>query len=134
VSASLIAPVRRPFRALAAVFIPETVQADGPTWERLEQIVSDALAARPPALQRQVLLFVKILDSLALARHGRRLATLDDARRAALVEGIASSRLLLFRRGVWGLRTLIQMGWYTQPAVQQSIGYRAAKAGWEARG
>ena len=133
-SASLIAPVRRPFRALAAVFIPETAQADEPTWLRLEEIVSDALAARPPALQRQVLLFVRILDSLSLVRRGHRLASLNEEKRRSLVEGIASSRSLLLRRGVWGLRTLVQMGWYAQPTVQQSLGYRADRSGWEVRG
>jgi hypothetical protein len=78
------------------------------------------------------LLFVKVLDSLALLRHGRRLPALDDAKRKSLVESIASSRLLLLRRGVWGLRTLVQMGWYGQPEVQRSLGYRANAAGWEA--
>jgi hypothetical protein len=79
-----------------------------------------------------VLLFLRILDGMSRVRYGRGLATLDPARRASLVEGIATSRLLLFRRGVWGLRTLVQMGWYAQPEVQRAIGYRAAAAGWEA--
>ena len=131
-SDSLLAPVRRPFRALATVFIPETAQADESAWQSLERIVADALATRPPALRRQVVLFVRLLDSYALLRHSRRLSALDDAKRRALVESIATSRLLLFRRGVWGLRTLVQMGWYGQPDVQRSLGYRASAAGWEA--
>jgi len=132
VSDSLLASVRRPFRALATVFIPETAQADESAWQPLEQIVADALAARPPALARQVLLFIRILDGISLARHGRRLGSLDPAARTRLVEGIATSRVLLLRRGVWGLRTLVQMGWYGQPEVQRSLGYRASAAGWEA--
>lgn len=129
----LLAPVRSPFRALATVFVPETGDIDEPSWSRLEAIVTGALATRPPALQRQVVLFVKILDILALVRHGGRLAALDPATRTGLVERVGSSHLLLFRRGVWGLRTLVQMGWYGQPEVQRSLGYRAAPAGWAAR-
>ena len=132
-SDTLLAPVRRPFRALAAVFIPEIAGADEPAWLRVERIVADALAGRPPALRRQILLFVKILDTLSMLRHGRRLSALDESSRRNLVEGIARSRVLLLRRGVWGLRTLVQMGWYAQPEVQQSLGYRAQAAGWEAR-
>jgi len=124
--------VRRPFRALATVFIPETAAADDAAWSRLEEIVAGALAARPPVLARQVFLFIRLLDALSLMRHGRGLAALDDASRTRLVERIASSRVLLIRRGVWGLRTLIQMGWYGQPPVQHSLGYRATPAGWEA--
>jgi hypothetical protein len=130
---TLPASVRAPFRALAVAFVPETAAADPAAWTRLEAIVAGALAGRPPALQRQVLLFVKLLDLFALLRHGRRLAALDDATRTRLMERVATSPILLFRRGVWGLRTLVQMGWYAQPEVQQSLGYRATAAGWAAR-
>ena len=37
----------------------------------------------------------------------------------------------LIRRGVWGLRTLVLMGYYTQPEVIAGLGYRADRAGWE---
>src|SRR5262245_26081412 len=127
-----LSQLRRPFRALATVFIPETGAADESAWLRLEAIVSDALAMRPRAMRRQVLLFIRILDALALARHRRTLAALDQATRTRFIEGIATSRPLLLRRGVWGLRTLVQMGWYTQPEVQRALGYRASPAGWEA--
>lgn len=127
-----LSELRRPFRALVTVFIPETASAGESAWLRLEEIVTEALDTRPPAIRRQVLLFIRLLDGIALVRHRRRLAELDHGSRATLVEGIASSRLLLFRRGVWGLRTLAQMGWYTQAGVQHALGYRASAAGWEA--
>ena len=114
------------------MFIPETASAGESAWLRLEEIATEALATRPAAIRRQVFLFIRFLDGLALVRRRRRLADLDPASRAALVEGIATSRLLLFRRGVWGLRTLAQMGWYTQAEVQRALGYRASAAGWEA--
>jgi hypothetical protein len=127
-----LSDLRRPFRALVTVFIPETASAGESAWLRLEEIATEALATRPAAIRRQVFLFIRFLDGLALVRRRRRLADLDPASRAALVEGIATSRLLLFRRGVWGLRTLAQMGWYTQAEVQRALGYRASAAGWEA--
>jgi hypothetical protein len=129
---SQLSGVRRPFRALACVFIPETAGADEAAWGRLESIVAGALAARPSAIARQVLLFIRILDALSVLRYGRGLASLDPARRTRLVESIATSPVLLLRRGVWGLRTLVQMGWYGQPGIQRSLGYRATAAGWEA--
>jgi hypothetical protein len=126
-----LSALRRPFRALVTVFIPETASAGEPAWLRLEEIVTGALAARPAA-RRQVLLFIRVLDGMAMVRHRRRLASLDLETRTRFVENISTSRPLLLRRGVWGLRTLAQMGWYTQAEVQHALGYRASKAGWEA--
>jgi hypothetical protein len=129
---SLFAPVAPAFRAAAETFIPEIAMADAATWNRLTAIISETLASRPAGLQRQVLLFIRLLDLGALARHGKRLARLDSARRTRFLERVAASRLLLLRRGMWGLRTLVQMGWYGQPEIQQSLGYRASPAGWSA--
>ena len=130
---SALSAVRQHFRALAVAFVPEIARCTPTQRDELERIVSSALAARPTALRRQVQLFIWILDGLSLVRYGRRLARLDLARRTALLQRLASSRRLLLRRGVWGLRTLVMMGWYGQGDVQQALGYRASPAGWEAR-
>jgi len=121
------------FRAFAQCFVPETGRATEPEWRELEDVVLNALAARPPKVRRQIATFVRLIDLAARTRHGRRFAALDQARATAVLEGFAASRLLLFRRGVWGLRTLVMMGWYTNPSVIAALGYRASAAGWEAR-
>lgn len=121
------------FRAFAQCFIPETARAAEPEWRGLETVVRNALAARPPKVRRQIGFFVRLVDLAARARHRNGFASLDPARASALLEGFANSRMLLFRRGVWGLRTLVMMGWYTNPAVIAALGYRASPAGWDAR-
>ena len=120
------------FRAFAQCFIPETARAAEAEWRGLEDVVRTALAARPPRVRRQIALFVRLIDLAARARHRRGFAGLDTARATALLEGFADSRMLLFRRGVWGLRTLVMMGWYTNATVIAGLGYRATAAGWEA--
>jgi hypothetical protein len=132
-SAQPLAPFRPAFRALAESFVPETAQCTTVEWERLEQIVGKALADRPAGLRRQVLLFIRVLDLLARVRLGAPLASADPVRRRAWLESLARSPVLLLRRGVWGLRTLVMMGYYAQPAVQRAIGYAADPRGWEAR-
>ncbi len=119
-------------RALASSFIPETAGASNAEWAALEAGVERALAARPPAMRRQLGLFVRLLDAAARLRYRTRLSALDAVRRTALLEWFAGSRVLLFRRGIWGLRTLIMLGWYTQPAVIAALGYHASPAGWDA--
>lgn len=129
----LTGSLRPAFRALATAFVPETAAASDAEWVALEATFEHAVAARPPALRRQLTFFMRLLDLAARLRFGARLAALDPVRRAALLESFADSRLLLFRRGVWGLRTLVMLGWYTQADVVATLGYRAAAAGWSAR-
>lgn len=121
------------FRAFAQSFIPETARATEPEWRNLEDVVRNALAARPAGVRRQIALFVRLIDLAARARHLHGFGGLDGARATTLLQGFAASRVLLFRRGVWGLRTLVMMGWYTNPSVIAALGYRASAAGWESR-
>lgn len=100
---------------------------------RLVEIVEDALADRPPGVRRQLLLFVRVLEWLPVLRYGRRLQSLDRNRRADLLRRLQESRLLAIRRGVWGLRTLVFMGYYGRREARREIGYRARPEGWEAR-
>ena len=125
--------LRSALRALATSFIPETAGASAAEWAELEARVERALADRPATMRRQLGHFLLLLDATARLRHLTRFSALDSPRRTALLESLARSRLLLIRRGIWGLRTLIMLGWYTQPSVIGAIGYRADPAGWDAR-
>lgn len=112
--------------------MPETAGLDEPGWTLLFEIVETALRTRPPGVQRQVVLLVRVLDWLALIRHGRRLTGLDPTRRRRLLESLQRSRLLLLRRGIWGLRSLAFMGYYARPEIHAELGYRARPEGWKA--
>lgn len=126
-------PLRDALRPLAVTFVPEIAGATPAQWSELERRIIQALAARPPAMRRQLGLFVRVLQAASRIRYRTGLAALDPAHRTALLEAFAGSPLLLFRRGIWGLRTLVMLGWYTQPSVVSALGYRASPAGWEAR-
>ena len=121
------------FRAIASAVVPEASRLAPGEWEELERIVARAIAARPARLQRQLALLLRLLEWIPLLRYGRRLSRLDPTRRAAFLASLANSRLLVLRRGIWGVRTLILMGYYGRPAAARAIGYRADARGWEAR-
>ena len=130
----LLTPRLRPaFRALAAGFVPETAYATAAQWAQLEAAVEHAVAARPAALRRQLALLLRAIGLVARLRTGREVARLAPAECTALLQRLAGSRVLLLRRGIWGLRTLVMLGWYTQPGVIAALGYRASPAGWSAR-
>lgn len=102
-------------------------------WSDFHHVIDSALSTRPAAMRRQLSLFLRILDVLSLLRYGRRLVTLSPAQRVEFLSGMESSRLLLFRRGFWGVRTLVFMGYYARPACATALGYAAAPRGWELR-
>lgn len=131
--AAVLAPVRATFRAVAAAVVPETAALDEAGWARVETIVEHALAERPPRMRRQLVVFIRLIDALALARHRRRFRSLDADRRTRLLARFQDSPVLLLRRGFWGLRTLIYMGWYAQPDTARRIGYQGQPRGWPAR-
>ena len=121
------------FRAVATCVVPDAARLDAAQWDEMEAIVARAIAARSRSVQRQLSLFLILLEWLPLLRYGRRLSRLDAARRAKFLDRLERAPLLLLRRGFWGVRTLILMGYYGRPAAAAEIGYRAAARGWEAR-
>jgi len=124
---------REAFRAVAESVVPEAARLDPAEWNDVERIVARAIAARPARLQRQLALLLRFLEWIPLFRYGRRFSRLDPARRARFLDSLQTSRLLLARRGIWGLRTLVLMGYYGRPRAAAAIGYRADPRGWEAR-
>ncbi len=124
---------RAAFCAVATTVVPEAGRLAPGEWDEVEAIIGHALAGRPPRLRRQLTLLLLLLEWLPLLRYGRRLSRLDPARRYAVLERLEQAPLLIVRRGLWGLRTLILMGYYGRPAAAAAIGYRADPRGWEAR-
>ena len=121
------------FRAVATCVVPEAARLEAAQWDEMEAIVARAIAARSRSVQRQLTLFLILLEWLPLLRYARRLSRLDTARRANFLDRLQRAPLLLLRRGLWGVRTLILMGYYGRPAAAREIGYRADARGWGAR-
>jgi len=131
---STVAPVRPVFRAVLRAVVPAAPGLDEEGWLRAEAVVDEALADRPASIRRQIVLFLRLLDLLALLRFGRRLRGVDPPRARRLLAGLQNCPVLLLRRGLWGVRTLAFMGYYAQAAVQRELGYTAQKDGWAAHG
>lgn len=130
---SIIAPHRATFRALARTIIPETTVLDDEGWAAMERTVDHALAQRPARMQRQLRLLLRMIEQLPRARTGRSFSALDEVRRTRFLEKLQHSPVKLIRRGVWGVRTLILMGYYTRTEAMEGVGYRADARGWAGR-
>lgn len=123
----------RTLRAAAIAFVPEAACLSPGEWAEFERVIDQALADRPPSVRRQIALFLRVLDVIAFLRTRTTLDGLAAERRADLLGVLERSRVKLLRRGVWGLRTVVFMGYYARPGVATEIGYRAHPGGWDAR-
>ena len=129
----LLAPVRDTFRAIATTVVPEASALDEAGWSALEALVEKTLARRPAAMRRQVVAFVRAIEHLPRLRWGRPFSALGPEERTRFLSGLEHAPVLLLRRGFWGLRTLVFLGYYARPEAAAAIGYRADARGWEAR-
>ena len=125
--------LRAPFRAIATTVVPEADSLAPTDWDEVERIVEQAIAMRPATVQRQLASFIRLVNLLPVTRFGRTFIALDGARRARVLRALENAPVLLVRRGFWGLRTLVLMGYYARPAIASGIGYRASASGWDAR-
>jgi hypothetical protein len=70
---------------------------------------------------------------LPIRSYGKSFRSLDREKRTAFLLSVENSPLVLLRRGFWGLRTFVFMGYYNLDSVREAIGYRAHPDGWEAQ-
>lgn len=132
-SRSLLAPVRAVFRAVVVTVVPDAEQLDEPSWLALEELVEDALKIRPPALRRQLQLFLRAIEWLPAVRYGRTFAALGDEQRSRVLRYLQDHSVERIRSGFWGLRTLAFLGYYGQAESTRAIGYAPDPRGWEAK-
>jgi hypothetical protein len=132
-SSRVLEPVQDVFRAVATTVVPEAATFGDEEWRALEAIVDRTLAGRPPELQKQLVKFLRLIELWPLPRRASRFTRLAPRKRAAVLKSLQDSRITIIRRGFWGLRTLIFMGYYARPEAAAALGYRATAAGWSAR-
>ena len=126
-------PVRETFRAIATTVVPEAGRLDAAGWGELERLVEKLLEPRPAAVKRQLQLLIRAIEYLPLLPRGARFTRLAAPERASFLSGFENAPVLLLRRGFWGIRTLVYLGYYARPEAGLEIGYRAHPRGWEAR-
>lgn len=87
------------------------------------RVVDGALSEREPALQVQFGAFLKILNLAPFPRHFKTLKGLPPAIQDKWLRKFENSSIQKFRTGFWGLRTLIFMGYYGDPARAKEFNY-----------
>ena len=129
----VLAPVRETFRAIATTVVPEAERLDAAGWAELERLVEKMLEPRPVAVRRQLQMLIWAIGFLPVLRRGRPFKQLSLPERTRFLSNLENAPVVLLRRGFWGIRTLVYLGYYARPEAGREIGYRATAGGWETR-
>jgi hypothetical protein len=129
-SESVLSSLQEPLRAIGSVVLPSPEALDEEGWREAESIIEGALAKKSAGVKLQLQLFLRAVNLLPLATTGKTLVGLPLDRRRVFLERLHRSPLLPLRRGLWGVRTLLFMGYYNQDQIRKGIGYDADPWGW----
>ena len=110
-------------QVLAARIVPETTELDAAGLSRFFGIVDEALQDRRASVRRQFGIFLGVLRWVPLARYGRPLDKLQAERQDAVLRWFEDCPVSILRKGFWGLKAMIFMGYYGQPETNEIVGY-----------
>ena len=115
--------------SLAGRIVPESARLDEAQKRRFLEIVGEALASRPPALRRQILLFFSVLRWAPALVYFAPFERLSPQNQDRVLRWFQEGPIGLFRKGFWGTKTLIFMGYYGRLESWEEISYRPTNEG-----
>jgi hypothetical protein len=110
-------------RLIAGRIVPEFADLDLAGEARFFHIIDEALQAREPSVRRQFGVFLGVLRWAPLIRFGSPLDRLSPERQNASLRWFEDCPVSLLRKGFWGLKAMVFMGYYGQPETNELVGY-----------
>jgi hypothetical protein len=110
-------------RILAARIVPETTELDAEGLVRFFDIIDGALLERPESVRGQFATFLGVLRLAPAVRYGRPFEKLGGDRQDAVLHWFEDCPVGLLRKGFWGLKAMVFMGYYGQPETSELVGY-----------
>jgi len=111
------------FMVVAETITPEVAALDPDARARMAEIIDTALLDRDEATRSQFGTFLSVIRMAPLIRYGRVFDRLDADQRDAVLRWFQDCPISLLRKGFWGLKVLVFMGYYGQEENWSSVGY-----------
>lgn len=111
------------FMVVAETITPEVASLDSAGRNRMEEIVDTALMDRDAGTRSQFGTFLGVIRMAPVLRFGRAFDRLNADRRLAVLRWFEDCPISLLRKGFWGLKVLVFMGYYGQQENWSEIGY-----------
>ncbi len=110
-------------KVLAARIVPEISDLDASGLGRFFGIIDGALQDRPASVRRKFATFLGVLRWAPVPRFGRPFELLPVERKDAVLRWFEDCPVSILRKGFWGLKAMVFMGYYGQPETNELIGY-----------
>jgi hypothetical protein len=108
---------------LANRIVPETVELDEQGRKRFFDIVDGALLDRPASVRGQFATFLGVIRKGPVFRYGKTFEKLTPVCQDAVLHWFEDCPVGLLRKGFWGLKAMVFMGYYGQPETNELVGY-----------
>lgn len=115
--------------ALASRVVPESSGMDEESQGRFLAIVDQFLDRRPWSLRLGLKVFLGLLKWAPVLRYGAAWDRLPARQRDLVLSWFQDSRWAAVRRGFWGVRTLVFLGYYGQAELWERFGYKPLRRG-----
>ncbi len=115
--------------AIARRMVPDAANLDAEGKRRFFELIDGALTSRSLTVLRQLGLFLHVMRWLPLLRYGGRLDHLGPAQQDSALRWFQNGPIALFRKGFWGIKVLVFMGYYARTEISESLGYRPSQQG-----
>jgi hypothetical protein len=89
-------------------------------------LIDRTLAERGEGVRRKLAAFLGVLRWGPALRYGRPFDALPPQRQDAVLRWFESAPLSPLRQGMWGLKSMVFMGYYARVEAWQEIGYAPA--------
>lgn len=120
---SLSAAKARLLQLVACRVVPEVQELEPDRLVQFFAIIDRALQDRPEGVRRQFSVFLGVIRWAPLLRFGAPFDRLAPHQQDAWLTFLQSCPLSLLRKGFWGLKAIVFMGYYGQPEVWTEVGY-----------
>ncbi|HOC43632.1 MAG TPA: hypothetical protein PKJ99_11515 [Thermoanaerobaculales bacterium] len=111
---------------VARRIVPEVAALDEGGVAQLLAIIDRGLADRGADVCRKFATFLRVLRWAPVARYGRAFPALAAGRQDAVLRWFESAPVGLLRQGMWGLKSMVYLGYYGRPEAWEEIGYAPA--------
>ena len=108
---------------VAETITPEVASLDPDGRTRMAAIVDTALLDRDKGTRAQLGTFLTVIRLAPILRYGRTFDGLNGDGRNAVLRWLQNCPVSMIRKGFWGLKVLVFMGYYGQDETWSEIGY-----------
>jgi hypothetical protein len=109
--------------AAARRIVPEVAALDDRELGHFTVIIGRALGDRPEEVRNKFGTFLGVLRWAPVARYGAPFDRLAPRRQDAVLRWFEDAPIGLLRQGMWGLKSMVFMGYYGRSEVWDEIGY-----------